>query len=209
MEIAVKIGIFILGTLVPLFLIPIIEKRKADYSRKESVETLFIELQDIKTELIDHVNSYFNFLLNIRTEQQLAEQGELPVPLPKKINIDILTDLYKKSALNLTTPQRLAIKRIPNTITTITTQAQNVIDSFTNDKTYCIQSIKNSIKLSCLLIHELDQMHEYRDKFTETKLNSNDASGLILESLGYDNDVIAASKINESRFIDKYSLINS
>ena len=206
MEIIVKVGIFILGTLVPLFLIPVIEKRKADYLRKESVDAVLIELQDIKVELLDHVDSYFNFLLNIRREPQLAEQGELPVPLPKKINIDILIDLYKKSALNLTTPQRLAIKRIPNTINSITTQAQNVVDSFTNNKTYCIQSIKNSIKLSCSLIYELNELHEKKN-FTKIPLNSNEVSILILESIGYNNEDILASRIDESRFGDKYHLI--
>lgn len=121
--------------------------------------------------------------------------------MPSYINTDVLGELYKKSALLLTSPQRLAIKRIPNSIIDIMQHSQISVDSITHEKSYCIQSIKNTIKLSCRLIHEVNFLREHRERFVFAEgLNSNSAVLPVLQSIGYNKDQIAQSRVEESEF---------
>ena len=203
MDTLIKFGLFFLGVITSVLLIPMIEKKKSESQKKESLEELFIELDDIHVELIEHLESSFQFLLNLRTETELAQNGKLPVPMPKNINTDVLGELYKKSALILTSPQRLAIKRIPNSINEIMRHSQLSVDSITNEKIYCIQSIKNTVKLTCRLIHEINFLREHRERFVFAKyLSSNTAVLPVLKSIGYNEVQIAQSRVEESEFND-------
>lgn len=203
MDTLIKFGLFFLGVITSVLLIPTIEKRKSESQKKESLEELFIELDDIQVELIEHLKSSFQFLLNLRIETELAENGKLPVPMPKNIGTDVLSELYKKSALILTSPQRLAIKRIPNSINEVMRHSQLSVDSITKEKIYCSQSIKNTVKLTCMLIHEINSLREHRERFVFTKdLNSNTAVIPVLKSIGYDESQIAQSRVEESEFKD-------
>ncbi len=203
MDTLIKFGLFFLGVITSVLLIPTIEKRKSESQKKESLEELFIVLDDIHVELIEHLKSSFQFLLNLRIETELAENGKLPVPMPKNIGTDVLSELYKKSALILTSPQRLAIKRIPNSINEVMRHSQLSVDSITNEKIYCSQSIKNTVKLTCMLIHEINSLREHRERFVFTKdLNSNTAVIPVLKSIGYDESQIAQSRVEESEYKD-------
>ena len=203
MDTLIKFGLFFLGVITSVLLVPMIEKRKSEFQKKESLKELFIELDDIHVELIEHLKSSFQFLLNLRMETELAENGKLPIPMPKNIDTDVLSELYKQSALILTSSQRLAIKRIPNSINEIMRHSQLSVDSITNEKIYCIQSIKNTVKLTCMLIHELNFLREHRERFVFAKdLNSNTAVLPVLKSIGYDEIQIAQSRVEESEFKD-------
>lgn len=203
MDTLIKFGLFFLGVITSVLLVPMIEKRKLEFQKKESLKELFIELDDIHVELIEHLKSSFQFLLNLRMETELAENGKLPIPMPKNIDTDVLSELYKQSALILTSSQRLAIKRIPNSINEIMRHSQLSVDSITNEKIYCIQSIKNTVKLTCMLIHELNFLREHRERFVFAKdLNSNTAVLPVLKSIGYDEIQIAQSRVEESEFKD-------
>ncbi|MEQ2356224.1 hypothetical protein [Pseudoalteromonas piscicida] len=203
MDTLIKFGLFFLGVITSVLLVPMIEKRKSEFQKKESLKELFIELDDIHVELIEHLKSSFQFLLNLRMKTELAENGKLPIPMPKNIDTDVLSELYKQSALILTSSQRLAIKRIPNSINEIMRHSQLSVDSITNEKIYCIQSIKNTVKLTCMLIHELNFLREHRERFVFAKdLNSNTAVLPVLKSIGYDEIQIAQSRVEESEFKD-------
>ena len=203
MDIIIKFGMFFLGIITSLLLIPVTEKKKSDVQRKESIDELFIELEDINFELIEHLESNFQFLFNLRAEEALANEGNIPMPMPKNINTDVLGDLYKKSALLLTSPQRLTIKRIPNRINEIMRHSKQYIDSFNNGEGYSIQSIKNTVKLSCLLVHEINFLREHRERYIIMKdLNSNNAVLPVLKSLGFSENQISISRIEESQFND-------
>ena len=81
--------------------------------------------------------------------------------------------------------------------------SQLSVDSITNEKIYCIQSIKNTVKLTCMLIHELNFLREHRERFVFAKdLNSNTAVLPVLKSIGYDEIQIAQSRVEESEFKD-------
>lgn len=201
MDFIVKLGIFFLGVLTSVLLIPTIEKRKAETLRKESLKEVFIELEDMYAELAEDLAANFKFLLNLRSEPDLASAGQIPVPMPKRINSDVLVDLYKKSALLLTSPQRLAIKRIPSSLSQIAHHSDLYLNEFTEKGLYCVSSIKNTIKLSCILLHELNFLIEHRERFTFVRdLNSNKAVFPVLSSLGFTADQIATSRIEESKF---------
>jgi hypothetical protein len=199
MGIALKFGFFFLGIITSVFLIPIIEKKKSESQKKEALDELFIELEDIHAELTDHLSSNFQFLLNLRTETELAQLGKVPVPMPQNIDTGVLSELYKKSALLLTSPQRLAIKRIPHSINEIMRHMQLSIDSVTNEKIYCVQSTKNAIKLSCKLAHEINFLREHRERFVfDNDLNSNTAAQPVLISLGFSKEQIEQSRVEET-----------
>ncbi|WP_426359275.1 hypothetical protein ACPUVO_03260 [Pseudocolwellia sp. HL-MZ19] len=201
METAITLGIFFLGVFIPLLLIPIIERKKNNVKREESINELFVELKDIHSELIEHVESNFKLLINIRTNPDLTNQLGIPIPMPKCINIDMLGDLYKNSALLLTSHQRLAIKHIPNRVNEIMRHSQMLADSFNHKGEYCIMSIKNTIKRSSLQIHEINFLLEHKKRFIPNKgLDSNIATLLVLKSLGFSDDQIKISKIEESFF---------
>ncbi len=201
MDFIVKFGIFFLGVLTSVLLIPTIEKKKAETLRKESLKEVFIELEDIYAELAEDLAAKFKFLLNLRTEPCLAEAGRIPVPMPKRINSGVLVDLYKKSALLLTSPQRLAIKRIPSRLSEIDRHSDLYLDDFTENGLYCISSIKNTIKLSCMLLHDLNYLLEHRERFNFSReVNSNNVVFPVLSSLGFTADQIATSLIVESKF---------
>lgn len=201
MDFIVKFGIFFLGVLTSVLLIPTIEKKKAETLRKESLKEVFIELEDIYVELAEDLAANFKFLLNLRAEQSLAGAGLIPVPMPKRINSGVLVDLYKKSALLLTSPQRLAIKRIPSRLSEIERHSDLYLDDFTENGSYCISSIKNTIKLSCMLLHDLNFLLEHRERFNFSReVNSNNVVFPVLSSLGFTADQIATSRIVESKF---------
>ena len=201
MDFVVKFGIFFLGVLTSVLLIPTIEKKKAETLRKESLKEVFIELEDIHVELAEDLAANFKFLLNLRSEPDLAGAGQIPVPMPKRINSGVLVDLYKKSALLLTSQQRLAIKRIPIRLSEIERHSDLYLNEFTENGEYCVSSIKNTIKLSCMLLHELNFLLEHRERFNFARdLNSNKAVFPVLRSLGFTADQIATSRIEESKF---------
>lgn len=183
-----------------MILIPLVEKRKSQFHREQTTDLIFMELSDLQSELSGHVESYFEYLLKIRQEPELAASGEIPIPTPKSINIDVLNELYKQVALDLTREQRLAIKRFPNRVEVIFQTAQDSYDSIVNKKTHCIQSIKNTIKLSCITIHELNSLYECRERYMESNLNSNQHVEPILKSLGYTQQDIDVSRIEETQF---------
>ncbi|MDR7120325.1 hypothetical protein [Rheinheimera soli] len=201
MDFAVKFGLYFLGVLTSVLLIPTIEKKKAETHRKESIKEVFIELEDIHFELAEDLAANFNFLLNLRAEPELAGSGEIPIPMPKKINSEVLADLYKKSALLLTSPQRLEIKRIPSNLSQIEHHSELFLKEFTENGSYCVASMKNTIKLSCFLLHKLNFLLEHRERFNFAKdLTSNKAVFPVLISLGFTAEQIAISRIEESRF---------
>ena len=197
MESVIKVGLVILGSLLSLFLIPMVESKKAEFQRKKDLESMFIELGDLQSELTCHIESYFKFLLKIRQESESA----IPIPLPRDINSDILIELYQKSSLKLSRDQRLAVKRIPRSITSIMSQAQGAVNAILNEKEYCIQSIKNTIKLSCKLVHELNSLNEQRDRYVEVHLDSQDSIKPVLKSIGFTEEQLNISKIYETNFI--------
>lgn len=201
MDFIVKFGIFFLGVLTSVLLIPTIEKKKAETLRKESLKEVFIELEDIYVELAEDLTTNFKFLLNLRSEPDLAGAGQIPVPMLQRINSDVLIDLYKKSALLLTSPQRLAIKRIPSRLSEIEHHSDLYLNELTEKGSYCVSSIKNTIKLSCMLLHELNFLIEHRERFNFARdLNTNKAVFPVLNSLGFTADQIATSRIEESKF---------
>ena len=203
MDIIIKFGLYFLGVITSLLLIPLVEKKKSAVKRKESLGELFVELDDIHIELIDHLKSNFQFLINLRTEGELVKNGKLPVPMPKLINTEVLGELYKASALSLTSPQRLAVKRIPNSINEIMRHTKLSVDSAVNERIYCVQSVKNTVKLSCYLLHEINFLREHRERFIFAKdLNSNNAVLPVLRSLGFNETQITISRIEESQFDD-------
>lgn len=201
MDVVIKFGLFFLGVLTSVLLIPTIEKKKAATFRKESLKEVFIELEDIHAELAEDLTANFNFLLNLRSEPELAGAGKIPVPKPKRINSDVLADLYKKSALLLTSPQRLAIKRIPSSLSEIEHHSELFLKEITENGSYCISSIKNTIKLSCMLLHKLNFLLEHRERFNfDRDFTSNKAVFPVLRSLGFTAEQISISRIEESGF---------
>lgn len=201
MDTIIKFLLFFLGIATSIFLIPIIEKRKSEAQRKESLKQLFIELDDIYDELSTHLRANFYFLLNIRTEEELAQTAEIPVPGTKDINTSVLDELYKKSALLLTSSQRLAIKRIPASVNEVMRHTESSFNSFLNHTEYNIQSTKNVIKLSCVLVHEMNSLREHKERFIfDISINSNTAVLPVLKSLGFTDEEIEKSRIQESRF---------
>lgn len=201
MDTFVKFGIFFLGALFSILLVPRIEQKKADFQRKERYQELMVELDDLQKVLCEHLSTHFQFLYNIRTESELAQSGNVPVPIPSVIDVEILVDLYKQSALILNSSQRLAIKRIPNSVREIVRQSQGSVDSIVNEKTYCIQSVKNTIKLSCRLVYEINAIRHEQERFvTLDNLDSNSATIKILKSEGFTDEQIEVSKIKETGF---------
>ncbi len=80
-------------------------------------------------------------------------------------------------------------------------QAQGAVNAILNEKEYCIQSIKNTIKLSCKLVHELNSLNEQRDRYVEVHLDSQDSIKPVLKSIGFTEEQLNISKIYETNFI--------
>ena len=81
--------------------------------------------------------------------------------------------------------------------------SQSSIDSVFEQQTYCIQSVKNTIKLSCRLVFEINLLRQEKDRFKKRdKLSSNSATSPVLRSLGFSESQIQTSRIEESQFND-------
>ncbi|ELN6908209.1 hypothetical protein [Vibrio parahaemolyticus] len=203
MDDLIKVGLFLLGAIFSVILVPFIEKKKSDFLRVQSRESLWVELEDIQNELNEHIEQHFQFLVNLRTQSELASSGKLQVPMPREINAEVLFDLYNKSSTILTSSQRVAIKRIPSSLSLIMNNSQSSIDSVLEQQTYCIQSVKNTIKLSCRLVFEINLLRQEKDRFKKRdELNSNSATSPVLRSLGFSESQIQTSRIEESQFND-------
>ncbi|WEM43894.1 hypothetical protein PTW35_09000 [Photobacterium sp. DA100] len=203
MDSLIKIGLFLLGAVFSVILVPLIEKQKADFKRKQSYRGLMVELEDIQNELSEHIEQHFQFLLNLRTQTELVNTGKLPVPMPRKIDIDVLSHFYNESSTILTSPQRVAIKRIPSSIEQVMYHSQTGIDSILDQEIYCVQSTKNTIKLSCKLVFEINLLRQEGERFkNRDNLDSNKATAPVLSSLGFTKTQIETSRIEESMFND-------
>ncbi|WMN64844.1 hypothetical protein [Vibrio parahaemolyticus] len=203
MDDLIKVGLFLLGAIFSVILVPFIEKKKSNFLREQSRESLWVELEDIQNELNEHIEQHFQFLVNLRTQSELASSGKLPVPMPREINAEVLSDLYNKSSTILTSSQRVAIKRIPSSLSLIMNNSQSSIDSVLEQQTYCIQSVKNTIKLSCRLVFEINLLRQEKDRFKKRdELSSNSATSPVLRSLGFSESQIQMSRIEESQFND-------
>ncbi|MCG9703467.1 hypothetical protein [Photobacterium damselae] len=203
MDDLIKVGLFLLGAIFSVILVPFIEKKKSNFLREQSRESLWVELEDIQNELNEHIEQHFQFLVNLRTQSELASSGKLPVPMPREINAEVLSDLYNKSSTILTSSQRVAIKRIPSSLSLIMNNSQSSIDSVLEQQIYCIQSVKNTIKLSCRLVFEINLLRQEKDRFKKRdELSSNSATSPVLRSLGFSESQIQMSRIEESQFND-------
>jgi len=152
MDTVMNIILFILGSILSLVLIPLAEKRRSDSQASRRLEEIYIELSDLQDELIKHIEAFFNFLHEIRVRSNGDFAEKLPIPIPQNIDTTLLFDIYKESAVRLTPQQRQVIKRIPNDIGSIMSTARNAVEAAQRHE-YCVQSIKNTIKLSCYLVH--------------------------------------------------------
>ncbi|WP_158134830.1 hypothetical protein [Photobacterium damselae] len=203
MDDLINVGLFLLGAIFSVILVPFIEKKKFNFLREQSRESLWVELEDIQNELNEHIEQHFQFLVNLRTQSELASSGKLPVPMPREINAEVLSDLYNKSSTILTSSQRVAIKRIPSSLSLIMNNSQSSIDSVLEQQIYCIQSVKNTIKLSCRLVFEINLLRQEKDRFKKRdELSSNSATSPVLRSLGFSESQIQMSRIEESQFND-------
>ena len=201
MEIAFKIALFVSGSVFSLFLVPSVEQRKYDYQRKQSLKEVYIELDDLQEELNAVIESFFDFLYSIRTEDELVKKLELKVPFVKEIDVSFMVDLYMKTSTELTQPQRKLIKSIPKSIQSILDAAEHSTDSVLNKNEYCITSIKNTIKLSCYLVHQINSLRNQQERYQENQdFNSNHATVPVLKSLGFNQAQVEISKIEESDF---------
>lgn len=200
MNTAVNILLFLLGNAVSLTLIPIVEKLKLDYQASRYLEEIYIELSDLQEELTNHADLFFNFLLEIRAQSDEGFSPARPIPLPHDINTTLLIDIYKKSAIKLTPQQRQIIKRIPSNISSVMGAAQNAVEA-AQKHDYCIQSIKNTIKLSCYLVHHINGIRNQRERFrANNDIDSNSVVIPVLKSIGFSDKEIELSKIEESNF---------
>ncbi|ELB2784584.1 hypothetical protein QNE30_004514, partial [Vibrio alginolyticus] len=84
MDDLIKVGLFLLGAIFSVILVPFIEKKKSDFLRVQSRESLWVELEDIQNELNEHIEQHFQFLVNLRTQSELASSGKLQVPMPRE-----------------------------------------------------------------------------------------------------------------------------
>jgi len=199
----IKVGLFLLGAIFSVLLVPFIEKRKSDFLREQSRNSLLVELEDIQNELNVHIEQHFQFLVNFRTQTELASSGKLPVPMPREINVNVLSELYQKSSTILTSSQRIVIKRIPNSLELIMKNSQASVDSVFEEQIYCVQSVKNTIKLACRLVFEVNMLRQERERFKKRdELDSNSATSPVLRSLGFSESQIKMSLIEESQFND-------
>ncbi|MBB1411441.1 hypothetical protein [Pseudoalteromonas sp. SG44-17] len=196
-----KLAFTIFGALFSLFLVPMVEKKKAEFQCKKDLEMMFIELGDLQSELTCHIESYFKFLLKIRQEPELTNSLAIPIPLSRDINVDILIELYKNLALVLSRDQRLVVKRVPRNITLIMSHAQTAVSKLVDSDEYCIQSIKNTIKLSCKLVHELNSINEQRERYVDIYLDSQSAMEPVLKSMGFTEEQLNISTIRETHFV--------
>ncbi|MGP3790674.1 hypothetical protein [Pseudomonas sp. B392_1p] len=200
MDTAVNIVIFILGSIFSLALIPLAEKRRADFRASRRLEEIYIELSDVQEEITRHIEAFFSFLHEIRARSNGELSAELPIPIPQNIDTTLLFDSYKESAIKLTPQQRQVIKRIPNNIDSIMSEARNAVEAAKKYE-YCVQSIKNTVKLSCHLVHLINGICNQQGRFqVRSDINSNSAVMAVLKSIGFSNEQIALSRIEESNF---------
>lgn len=199
-ETVVNIILFILGSVLSLFLIPFTEKRRSDSQASRRLEEIYIELSDLQEELTKHIEVFFNLLHEIRAQSNGDFAVNIPIPIPKNIDTTLLFNIYKESAIKLTPHQRQAIKRIPHNIDSIMSNALNAVEAAQRNE-YCVQSIKNTIKLSCYLVHIVNGVCHQKERFQlRNDINSNSAVIPILKSIGFNNEEIAVSRIEESNF---------
>lgn len=200
MDTVVNIILFVLGSILSLVLIPLAEKRRSDSQASRRLEEIYIELGDLQGELTKHIEAFFNFLHEIRVQSNGDFAAKLPIPIPQNINTTLLFEIYKESAIKLTPQQRQVIKRIPNEIDSIMSTARNAVEAAQRNE-YCVQSIKNTIKLSCYLVHLINGVRNQQERFkVRSDINSNSAVIPVLKSIGFSNEEIAASRIEESNF---------
>ncbi|EMH3447798.1 hypothetical protein V6H34_004993 [Vibrio harveyi] len=197
----IKIGLFLLGVFFSVLLVPLIEKKKSDFQRELCKKSLMAELEDIQSELNGYIKQHFQFLVRLRTETDLVSELKLHVPMPKAIDVHVLSGLYIQSSTLLTSEQRITIKRIPSSIEKIMKQSQASVDSVLERGEYCVQSTKNTIKLACLLVCEINQLIQECERFKKRgNLDSNSATPPVLLSLGFTAAQIQVSQIEETKF---------
>jgi hypothetical protein len=192
-----KFVIFVLGGLLTIFIIPLVEKRKSKYQKEEGFHELLAEIEDIKTLLSRHIEISFNCLHDLRCESNKIKFGLAPVPLPNKIETGFLIDMYKKSALILSSEQRLAVKRIPIDIDEINQACALINTEISLANINNIDALKQTIQLACLTLYDLNKFIQCKERYQIP--SSDDYNGQtrnVLKTLGYTNSQIDVTRID-------------
>jgi len=192
-----KLLIFIFGLVASLVMIPLVEKRKSEFQRKECYKELESELIDIKSMLCGHIKLCFDCLYSLRTDVKKVEFGMVPIPIPGNIETVFLIELYKKTALILNSDQRQAVKRIPFDIKEI----HEACSAVKGEKPYAsiknIESLKKSIELACLSVYDINKFLEHRDRY-KVPMRSDYLTQVrnVLLCLGYTSEQIDDTRID-------------
>ncbi len=199
----IEVCIFILGAAFSVILVPYAEDRRLRFLAKRRLELLFVELDDVRISLEQDARIYFQTLLNIRTLADLTAEGKVPIPVASAIDASLISRLYEESATLLTHEQRLLIKELPSTLQRIFTSASDCQESLVKDKKYCINSLKNVIRLSASEATNIKQLLSLKSDFSISKKKPNDffeATDSTLFGLGFTEEQINLSRLRESTF---------
>ena len=189
------------GAVLSLFLIPMVESRKVKYLRSTKVNAIYIELEDLKSELLLDVESHFRFLLNIRVAAN--DDGSvvaLPVPKAKRYDSSIIVDLYKDVLTVLSVDERKVIRGIPLELSDLHGFSLGIQKDYLERMEYSIPEIKNLIKLGSLLAHKINGICNQKYRYLMSSSgNSNQAYVDVLKSLNFTDEQIMVSRLAETK----------
>lgn len=199
----IEIFIFILGAAFSVVLVPYAEAQRLSFVGKMRMNLLLTEIEDIQVELERDVRAYFMALLNIRTQPDLAANGRVPFPVATPIDVSLVSRLYEETATLMTHEQRMAVKSIQSAAQQIYQAAFSAQQSLTEEKTYCVASLKNVVRLSASEALRLKSFLSLKEQFVSANVaDSFKATEEMLVSLGFTEEQISASRIRESLFHD-------
>lgn len=174
---------------------------KPAYQQYLARKKLHNELEAMSERLADMIYSYFQTLLIIRISPERTTDFQLPIPSSPELRVSRLESTFDVIKDKLSPRQSKVLDVVISASQSCTEELKMFERQVANRETYCVQSLKNGLKLAAYAGTLVAQLIKEGDKVKlDPMSNSNATIQPYLLSLGVSIDDIHISRILETNF---------
>lgn len=166
-----------------------IEKRKHLFESKQAINSLYIELKELRDECSQNINTIHNSYCRAKQYEDKIKKADvlLGITIPKPINITLLNSLIDKSYTLLTTEQRKGIRTIIYLSQRLEAYTLELTKQLAKEHTE-VKSINllNCLSILCVIYHISSDMSECENRYTKIDKTAEEIRESVLSALGKD-----------------------
>ncbi|WP_297897394.1 hypothetical protein [Shewanella sp.] len=166
-----------------------IEKRKHLFESKQAINSLYIELKELRDECSQNINTIHNSYCRAKQYEAQIKNADvmLDITIPKPINITLLNSLIDKSYTLLTTEQRKGIRTIIYLSQQLEANTLELTRQLANEHTEIKpRNLLNCLSILYVIYHISSDMSECKNRYTKIDKTAEEIRESVLSALGKD-----------------------